>query len=66
VTQQEALRCNGLAGLCGWCRGCAANQEKKREEEKKKFEEQKKRSDANVDAAGVKQFGAGKMEARSA
>jgi len=69
VTRQQAF--GGAMGLQGYVGGAEdvqriRRQEKKREEEKKKFEEQKKRSDANVDAAGIKQFGAGKMEARSA
>ena len=37
-------------------------QEKQREEERKKFDLAKQRSDANVDAAGLKTFGAGKLE----
>ena len=37
-------------------------QEKEREERKKQFEEKKKQSDANVDAAGLRQFGTGTAE----
>lgn len=37
-------------------------QEKEREDRKKQFEDKKKRSDANVDAAGLRQFGAGTSE----
>ncbi|KAK9807062.1 hypothetical protein WJX72_012353 [[Myrmecia] bisecta] len=37
-------------------------QEKEREEQKKKFNERIKASDANVDAAGLRQFGAGVSE----
>jgi hypothetical protein len=39
-------------------------QEKQREEQKKKFEDLKKQSDANVDAAGLRQFGTAKTEVR--
>lgn len=39
-----------------------ARQEKQREEERKKFEDRKKQSDANVNAAGLRQFGAGSTE----
>ena len=37
-------------------------QEKEREERKKQFEDKKKQSDANVDGAGLRQFGAGTAE----
>ena len=37
-------------------------QEKQREQEKKKFEELKAASDANVDKAGLRLFGAGNAE----
>ncbi len=39
-------------------------QEKQREEQRKKYEALKKQSDANVDAAGLRQFGAAKTEVR--
>ena len=56
----------GLQGYVGGAEDVQRirRQEKQREEEKKKFEEKKKRSDANVDAAGLKTFGAGKLEVR--
>ena len=58
----------GLQGYVGGAEDVQRirRQEKQREEEKKKFEEKKKRSDANVDAAGLKTFGAGKLEVRLA
>ncbi len=34
-------------------------QEKEREDRKRQFEDKKKQSDANVDAAGLRQFGTG-------
>ena len=37
-------------------------QEKEREDRKKQFEDKKKQSDANVDAAGLRQFGTGTTE----
>lgn len=37
-------------------------QEKQRESEKKKFEDLRKASAANIDAAGLRQFGAGASE----
>ncbi|CAL5228756.1 g11943 [Coccomyxa viridis] len=37
-------------------------QEKEREERKRQFEDKKKQSDANVDAAGLRQFGTGTSE----
>ena len=37
-------------------------QEKDREERKKQFEDKKKQSDANVDGAGLRQFGTGTAE----
>lgn len=37
-------------------------QEKEREEKKKQFEKLKQQSDANVDAAGIRQFGVGTSE----
>ncbi len=37
-------------------------QEKQRESEKKKFEDMRKASAANIDAAGLRQFGAGASE----
>lgn len=40
--------------------------EKKREAQQKAAEQQKKQSDANVDAAGLRQFGAGQAEALEA
>ncbi|KAK9833477.1 hypothetical protein WJX81_008314 [Elliptochloris bilobata] len=54
----------GLQGYVGGAEDVRRirRQEKQREEEKKKFEEKRKRSDANVDAAGLKTFGAGKLE----
>ena len=39
-------------------------QEKQRESEKKKFEDLRKASAANIDAAGLRQFGAGASEVR--
>lgn len=39
--------------------------EKDREEKKRKFEAQKQQSDANIDAAGLRVFGAGTSEARA-
>jgi protein FAM50 len=41
-------------------------QEKEREERRKEFEQKKQQSDANVDAAGFRKFGAGTSEALSA
>ncbi len=39
--------------------------EKQREEKKRNFEKQKQQSDANVDNAGLRVFGAGTSEARA-
>ena len=54
----------GLQGYVGGAEDVARirRQEKQREEERKKFDLAKQRSDANVDAAGLKTFGAGKLE----
>lgn len=40
-------------------------QEKEREEKKAQYEKKKAQSDANVDAAGLRVFGAGTSEARA-
>jgi hypothetical protein len=40
-------------------------QEKEREEKKAQYEKSKAQSDANVDAAGLRVFGAGTSEARA-
>lgn len=54
----------GLQGYVGNAHDVARirKQEKQREEERKRFEELKKQSDANVDKAGLRQFGTAQSE----
>lgn len=54
----------GLDGYVGTAEDARRimRQEKQREEQRKKYEALKKQSDANVDAAGLRQFGAAKTE----
>ncbi len=54
----------GLQGYVGNAHDAARirKAEKQREEERKRFEELKKQSDANVDKAGLRQFGTAQSE----
>jgi protein FAM50 len=57
----------GLDGYVGTAEDARRimRQEKQREEQRKKYEALKKQSDANVDAAGLRQFGSAKTEVQS-
>jgi hypothetical protein len=61
---QEAMGLEGYVGNSADVQRIR-RQEKQREQQKKQFEELKAASDAKVDQAGLRQFGAGASEVRA-